>query len=133
MGQGRLRPEFLERTEAFSDRCVAVAERLFTDGRFPRLVEQVAASGSAVGANVAEASEAMSRKDLRKCLSIAAKELSETRFWLRLFIRRGWVQAAQVSGLMSELTEIKLVIGSILTKTDPAKDLAAATRRSEPV
>jgi four helix bundle protein len=85
MGGGRLRPEFLERTEAFADRCVALTEQLAADGRFVRLVDQLAASGSSVGANIAEASEAMSRKDFRKCLAIASKELAETWFWLRLF------------------------------------------------
>ena len=53
MAKGRLKPEFVERVEAFSDFCVAVAEQLDQDGRFRRIVEQFAASGSAAGANIA--------------------------------------------------------------------------------
>lgn len=117
MGKGRLRPEFVERVEVFSDRCVAVAEQLAEDRRFPRLVEQIAASGSSVGANVAEADEAMSVADFRKCLGISMKELVETRFRLRLAIRRGWLTEKRLESLLAELQEIKLVIGSILTKT----------------
>lgn len=121
MGKGRLQPEFLERLEAFSDRCLAVAEQLQADGRFPRVVDQLAGSGSSVGANIAEADQAMSSKDFRKCLAIAIKELAETRFWLRLVIRRSWLSEAKLAPLISELEEIKKVIGSILAKTREAQ------------
>ncbi len=117
MGKGRLQAEFLDRIESFSDRCVAVAEQLLTDGRFLRIAEQLAASGSSVGANLAEADEAMSLKDFRKCLAIASKELAETRFWLRLVVRRAWLPESRLAPLLAELTEIKRVLGSILIKT----------------
>jgi four helix bundle protein len=84
MTKGRLKPEFLDRTETFSDRCVAVAERLSTDRRFARVIDQLVGCGTSVGANTAEADEAMSQKDFRKSLAIVAKELSETRFFLRI-------------------------------------------------
>ena len=76
MDKGRLQPEFLSRSEDFADRCVAVAEELDRGGMFRRIIEQLAASGSSVGANLAEADQAMSRRDFRKCLAIAAKELA---------------------------------------------------------
>ena len=120
MGKGRLKPEFVVRVESFSDRCIAVAEQLDEDHRFRRLVEQLAASGSAVGANLAEADEAMSTKDFRKSLGIAVKELVETRFWLRMVIRRGWLSASRLDPLLAELAEIKLIVGALLSKTkDP--------------
>ncbi|HYF15097.1 MAG TPA: four helix bundle protein [Phycisphaerales bacterium] len=101
MARGRLQEELVERTEMFSDRCVAVAEQLDRDGRFRRLVEQLAASGSSVGANVAEAEQAMSRSDFLKCMAIATKEIAETRFSLRLCIRRGWISAVSLQPLLS--------------------------------
>jgi four helix bundle protein len=127
VAKGRLKTEFLVRTESFSDRCIAVAEQLEQDRRFRRLVEQLAASGSAVGANLAEANEAMSTKDFRKSLAIVVKELAETRFWLRLVVRRGWLPSARLDPLLSELAEIKLVVGSILSKTKSS----VGTRRSD--
>ena len=126
MGSGRFKAEFLERTEEFSDRCVAVAEQLEKDGRFRRIVEQLAASGSAVGANIAEADEAMSTKDFRKCLTIAIKELAETRFWLRLAIRRGWLNGTRLAPLLDELTQIKKILGTILTKTSPDRRVSSS-------
>lgn len=118
--KGRLRPDFIERVEAFSDRCLAVAETLDEQGCFRRFVEQLAASGASSGANIAEADEAMSDKDFRKCLAIAVKELVETRFYLRLCIRRGWLSPARLLPLLAELHEVKKIVGSILTKTAPS-------------
>lgn len=112
-----MQPDFLERTEAFSDRCVAVAEQLERDGRFRRLVEQLAASGSSVGANIAEADECQSLRDFRKCLTIAIKELAETRFWLRLIVRRGWIEEQRLSPLMLELEALRKIVGTILART----------------
>ncbi len=119
MGRGRLHADFLERIEVFSDRCVAVAEQIDKDGRFRRIAEQLAASGSAVGANLAEADEAMSTKDFRKCLLISIKELAETRFWLRLIVRRGWLPEARLLPLTTELNELRKILGSMLSKTRP--------------
>lgn len=121
MGKGRLKPEFLERTEVFSDRCVAVAEQIEKDGRFRRIVEQLAAAGSAVGANIAEADEAMSDKDFRKCMTIAIKEMAETRFWLRLVVRRVWLPQARLDPLLIELAEMKKIVGTILARTAPER------------
>jgi four helix bundle protein len=130
MGKGRLRTEFVERSEAFSDRCVAVAEQLDADGRFRRIVEQLAASGSSVGANLAEADEAMSRNDFRKSLAIATKELAETRFWLRLAIRRGWLEKTRLDPLLTELEEMKKIIGSILSKSATTPALRRPTQNN---
>lgn len=132
MGKGRLQAEFLDRIESFSDRCVAVAEQLLANGRFVRIAEQLAASGASVGANVAEADEAMSLKDLRKCLAIASKELAETRFWLRLVVRRAWLPESRLAPLLTELAEIKRVVGSILSKTaqSTGRDRTPATPRT---
>lgn len=117
MAAGRLKAELLERTESFSDRCVAVAEQLERDGRFRRIVEQLAASGSSVGANIAEADQAMSRSDFIKCMCIANKELAETRFWLRLCLRRGWLKVEKLDPLLIELTDLRSILNSIISRT----------------
>ena len=115
--RGRLRAEVLERTESFADRCLAVAEELDRAGRFRRIVEQLAAAGCSVGANIAEANEAMSTPDFRKCLAIAAKELAETRFWLGLVARRKWISARRLGPLVSEIEELRKILVSMLSRT----------------
>ncbi|MBX3364667.1 MAG: four helix bundle protein [Phycisphaeraceae bacterium] len=96
MERGWLRPELLARTEAFCNRCLVAAEQLLADGRSPRICDQLAEAGTSVGANIAEAHEAMSLKDFRKCLAISVKALAETRFWIRQCDRRGWFTQAKV-------------------------------------
>jgi four helix bundle protein len=118
---GRLQPEFLERVEGFADRVLNVVEALARQRRSIRILDQLTGSGTAVGANLFEADEALSRRDFRKCLAIANKELSETLFWLRLITRRGWLDRPRVEDLLDEAQQIKRIVGSILTKTrEPA-------------
>lgn len=114
---GRLQPEFLERIEGFSDRILNVVETLAEQRRSIRILDQLTGSGTAVGANIFEADEALSRRDFRKCVAIANKELSETMFWLRLGSRRGWIAGDRLDALLGEAKELKRIMGSILSKT----------------
>jgi four helix bundle protein len=124
MGKARLQPEFLQRTLTFADRCVAVAEQSERDGRFRRTLEQLAAAGSSVGANLAEADEAISRKDFRRCLAIAMKELAETCFWLALIVHRQWLSLDRLGPLTRELVELKNVVGAILARSAPRSEFS---------
>lgn len=113
----RLKAELLERVERLADRCLDVAGHVAAKRRFPRLIEQMTASGTSIGANVFEADEAMSTKDFCKCLRIAVKELNEARYWLRLFTRRGWVAAKRIGPLETELVEVRKVLGAMIGAT----------------
>ena len=114
---GRLRLELLDRVEAFSHAALDVVCVLDERGVSRRIVDQLAASGTSVGANVFEADEAMSRKDFIKCLSIAAKELSETRYWLRLAIARDWVPAKKGQPVLIEANELRKIIGTMIVRS----------------
>ena len=114
---GRLEAAFVERTEVFSDRTLDVAEELAKQRRFARVIDQLVGCGTSVGANVCEADEALSRKDFAKCIGIAIKELNETRFWLRRIAKRQWIPPKRLSLLQKEASEIKLILGAILTRT----------------
>lgn len=72
----QLRSEFLERVEGFCDRVVDMAEALAEKRHPRRIVDQMVASGTSVGANVCEADEAMTKADFVKCLCITVKELN---------------------------------------------------------
>lgn len=48
------------------------------------LARQMLRSGTSIGANVAEAAAAQTKKDFASKMSIAAKEARETRYWLML-------------------------------------------------
>lgn len=48
--------------------------------------KQLLKSGTSIGANVAEAGAAQTKKDFIAKMSIASKEARETKYWLRLLI-----------------------------------------------
>jgi four helix bundle protein len=48
------------------------------------LSKQLLRSGTSIGANIEEATAAISKKDFIHKMSIASKEARETRYWLRL-------------------------------------------------
>jgi four helix bundle protein len=122
----RLQEELLSRIEAVCDRVVHVADAAAKSGVSKRVTDQLIAAGTSIGANAFEADEAMSRADFVKCLCIACKELNETRFWLRLFGRHGWVSAKRLTPLLDEVVEVKKVLGAIIARTK-------SNARSKPV
>lgn len=113
----RFRPATIERVEEFSHRTVDVAEELERAGRSRRVVDQMIGSGTSVGANLAEADEALSRPDFCKCLGIAVKELAECRFRLRFVSKRGWIPSQRLTSLELESTELKSMFGAMLSRT----------------
>jgi len=114
---GRLRAEFLERVESFSDRVLRMAEALERQKRSHRLIDQIAASGTSVGANAFEADEALSRPDFCKSIGIALKELAETRFWIRIVARRKWIAPKRLEPLEAECIELKRILGAMVVRT----------------
>ncbi|MCC6677577.1 MAG: four helix bundle protein [Phycisphaerales bacterium] len=114
---GRLGALTLERVEAFGDRVLDEAEALQKQRRFGRVIDQLAGCGTSSGANVYEADEAMTRKDFAKSLGIVVKELNETKYWLRLVSRRGWIKPSLLLPLIQECEELKSVFGSMIVRT----------------
>lgn len=113
----RLQPDLIERVERFADRVTDVGEEIDRQGRFRRVVEQVVAAGTSVGANFCEADEALSRADFCKTIGIALRELAETRYWLRFIGRRGWIKESRLRALIDESTELRAIGGSMIART----------------
>ena len=114
---GRFQPDLLERVEVFADRVLTLTDALDSQRRPRRVIEQIAASGTSVGANTFEADEALSRADFCKSIGIVLKELNETRFWLRLISRRGWIAPDRLVTLLDEADQLKLIFGAILSRS----------------
>ncbi|KAA0215193.1 MAG: hypothetical protein DYG94_09610 [Leptolyngbya sp. PLA3] len=75
---GRLDEQLLGWAEALCGRVVRVAEAVAKDGASRRIADHTLSSGTAVGANLFEADEALSRAALVECLAISVMELNET-------------------------------------------------------
>ncbi len=118
----RLQSELLDRVVSFADRVVRLAEKLSDEGRSRRVVDQIIAAGTSVGANTYEADEALSRADFAKCIGIVLKELNGCRFWIALVERRSWATSAQLAELAAETGELKRLFGAILTRIRKASN-----------
>ena len=106
-----------ERTKVFAIRVVRAYGELnkkqFDDaGRV--LSKQFLRAGTSIGANCAEAEFAQSNKDFISKYSIALKEASECRYWIRLLINAELVAEQKFTPMLLELESIiKILIASI--------------------
>jgi four helix bundle protein len=81
------------------------------------LSKQLVRSGTSIGANVAEANGAFSKKDFSSKMSIAYKESLETKFWLRLFKDTKFIDEKNFEVLFGQADEISRMLFSILKTT----------------
>ncbi len=82
-----------------------------------RIVDQFIGSGTAIGANMHEADEAMSRADFIKSLAIALKEANETQYWLKLIIAMDYLPQAKLANIESELNEHKAILKTLIARS----------------
>lgn len=104
---------------------VDVAEALESARKSRRVVDQLIACGTSVSANLYEADEGVSRADFLKSMGIVNKELREFRLWLEFSGERAWIPVAKLDALLAEGKELKLIVGSILSRA--RKKTAAAS------
>ncbi len=105
-----------EKSYEFAVRIVKMCRHLANDRKEFVLSKQVLRSGTAIGAMVAEADYGQSLSDFISKLSIAAKEASETAYWLRLHKDTDTLSAALHESLASQLDEVRrLLTASINT------------------
>lgn len=113
----RLREELLDRTESFSHRICDIADAIEELKKSRRVVDQLYGSGTSIGANAFETSEAMSRPDFCRGISVILKELAEIRFWVRFVAKRNWIAQKRLSEIDTELKELRLIYGAILARS----------------
>ena len=73
----------LDKTFDFALNIIEMYKKM-TEQKEYVLSKQILRSGTSIGANVEEATAAISKKDFTAKMSIASKEARETRYWLRL-------------------------------------------------
>ena len=76
---------------------------------------QLLKSGTSIGANIKEAQNAESRADFIHKMEIAAKELEETKYWLRLCEQSKNYPTDTI--LVNKVRELGLIIHKILSSS----------------
>lgn len=78
------------------------------------LCNQLLRSGTSIGANNAEACNAISKADFLSKMSIAYKEADETDFWLNLLHDNGYLNDDQFNSLNKDIARILKILSSIV-------------------
>jgi len=113
--QGKSGP-LREKSYAFGLRLVRLSRFLTEEMREYVLSKQVLRSGTSIGANIVEATQAESRSDFIHKLSISLKESFETEYWLNLLRDGGYTTDAQAASLLEDCGELqKILTASIKT------------------
>ena len=77
------------------------------------LSKQLLCSGTSIGANVEEATAAISKKDFIAKMSISSKEARETRYWLRL-IDKSKIANVDVSEELKAIEQLINILTAIV-------------------
>ncbi len=78
------------------------------------LSKQLLRSGTSIGANVAEAQQAQSKADFISKISIALKETTETKYWLRLLNATDYLSDIEIKTILADCVEIEKILTAIL-------------------
>ena len=71
-------------------------------------------SGTSIGANVAETQQAQSKADFISKISIALKETTETKYWLRLLNATDYLSDIETKTILADCVEIEKILTTIL-------------------
>lgn len=124
---GRFRGNLPERTFELAKVVLDLVDELPSNCKRWVIAKQLARCGTSVGANIAEADEAQTDAEFTHRCSIARKEASETRYWLRLCKAKALIHPAALDEALKEVDEIVRILVSIVRKMqEPAQAACGA-------
>lgn len=103
----------LDKSKRFAVRIIRFYKYLSSEKQEYVLSKQLLRCGTAIGANIAEASNAQSDKDFLSKISIAIKECSETKYWLEILVESETIDTEHFGSLYEDCTELE----KLLTRT----------------
>ncbi len=105
-----------QKSMKFAVRIVRLSQYLQEEKKEFVLSKQILRCGTSIGANLAEAAAAFSRKDFLAKSYIAFKECSETLYWLQLLKETEYIDINMYQSIHQDCEELKKILSSI-TKT----------------
>ena len=81
---------------------------------------QLSKSATSVGANYEEAQAAISRKEFAVKISIALKEIRETKYWIKI-LNAIEDENEEITSLLDESDELAKILGKISSKVNASK------------
>ena len=105
-----------EKSKKFALRIIRMYKYLWGEKKEYVLSKQLLRSGTSIGANIAEANCAISKKDFLAKMYIAFKECSETAYWLELLYGAEYLSKTEFESINLDCIELQKILSSI-TKT----------------
>ncbi len=105
-----------EKSKRYAVRIIRLYKYLCQSSREYVLSKQILRSGTSIGANIAEALCAVSKKDFLSKMYIAFKECAETLYWLELLHDTDYLTEKEYVSLKNDCEEIRRMLSAI-TKT----------------
>jgi conserved hypothetical protein TIGR02436 len=107
---------FLKKAKSFLCELSGCNKYLCDEKKEFVLSKQLLRSGTSIGANIAEANCAISKKDFLAKMYIAFKESSETAYWLELLYGAEYLSKTEFESINLDCIELQKILSSI-TKT----------------
>lgn len=101
----------------FAADCVKLAETLIQNGRYYRLADQILRSGTSIGANIRESSNAESTADFIHKLSISLKECGETLYWLDVLLLSERISQVEFDQFTKQASELHAMLTAAIKTT----------------
>ena len=105
-----------QKAKAFAKRIVFLGKHLKDEHQEYILSKQIVRSGTSIGANIAEARCAYSRKDIINKIYIALKECAETLYWIDLLHDTDYLTDEEFESLNADCEELRKIL-SATTRT----------------
>jgi four helix bundle protein len=102
-----------ERTALFGEAIIDFARTIPQDAVTNRIISQLVAAATSVGANYVEADDAGSKKEFLKSIGTCRKEARETKHFLRMVVRAVPELKPQARMLWFEAKELHLIFSKI--------------------
>lgn len=109
------------RTKQFAIKIIQLSARLpdTLEGRVVR--NQIAKSGTSIGANYREANRSRSRADFKNKVAICESEASETRYWLELIIELKWLSKDCMRAEFDECGQLLALFSAIVKNSSKTR------------
>jgi four helix bundle protein len=98
----------------FAIRIVRLYKFLCKEKKEYILSKQLLRTGTSIGANVTESQQAQSKPDFVSKISIALKEASETKYWIKLLGATEYLSENQTKSILDDCVEIEKILVTIL-------------------
>ena len=106
----------------FSVRIIRLYKYLIEDKHEYVMSKQLLRSGTSIGANLAEAQYAVSKKDFLSKTYISLKETSETMYWLEVLLRTEYLSEIEFQSINKDCEELKRLFMSITKNVKQPKE-----------